>query len=116
MVSNANIEFDCIMPDEIPAKTLDWKQTRNIYLLVKEAVNNAVKHAAAKNIAIHFFINHTLRITVKDDGKGFDVGNVRKEGNGLLNYKKRVETLGGTYIISSTRGNGTELKFVVPIK
>jgi len=115
MVSNANIEFDCIMPDEIPAKMLDWKQTRNIYLLVKEAVNNAIKHAAAKNIAVNFFINHALQITVKDDGKGFNQNTIRKEGNGLLNYKKRVDTLGGNYTILSSPGNGTELKFVVPI-
>ncbi len=115
MVNNANIEFTCNMPDEIPAITLDWKQTRNIYLLAKEAVNNAIKHAAAKNIAVNFFIKHALQITVKDDGNSFDENTVRKEGNGLLNYKKRVETLGGTYTISSSPGKGTELKFVVPM-
>jgi len=56
-----------------------------------------------------------LQITVKDDGKGIDQNTIRKEGNGLLNYKKRVETLGGTYTITSSAGNGTELKFVVPL-
>lgn len=115
MVINANIEFDCIMPDEIPAKTLDWKQTRNIYLLAKEAVNNAIKHAEAKNIAVNFFINHALHITVKDDGKGFDQTAINKDGNGLMNYKKRVEILGGSYTITSTEGKGTEIFFLVPV-
>ena len=115
MVNNAGIEFTCNMPDEIPNKTMNWKQTRNIYLLAKEAVNNAIKHAAAKNIAVNFAINHTLQITVKDDGKGFDQTAVRKEGNGLVNYNKRVKTLEGTYNITSSPETGTIINFILPI-
>ena len=115
MVSNANIEFACIIQEEIPALTLNSKQARNIYLLAKEAVNNAIKHADAKSIAVNFSINHALHITVKDDGKGFDQTTVRKEGNGLLNYKKRVETLAGTYNITTSPGIGTEIIFTIPL-
>ena len=115
MVSNANIEFACTMPDDMPNLTMDWKQTRNIYLLVKEAVNNAIKHAAAANISITFNINHSLHICIKDDGRGFNENKVRKQGNGLLNYKKRVESLVGTYTLETGEGKGTELCFSIPL-
>lgn len=115
MVNNAGIEFTCNMPDEIPNKTMNWKQNRNIYLLAKEAVNNAVKHADAKNIAVNFIINHALQITIKDDGKGFDKTAVRKESNGLVNYNKRVKTLEGTYNITSSPETGTIINFILPI-
>ena len=115
MVSNADIEFACTMPDDMPDLNMDWKQTRNIYLLVKEAVNNAIKHAAAANISIAFNINHSLNICVKDDGRGFNENEVRKQGNGLLNYKKRVEILGGTYTLETEEGKGTVLCFSIPL-
>ena len=115
MASNANIEFACTMPDDIPAIMIDWKQTRNIYLLVKEAVNNAIKHAAAANISIAFNINHSLHIWIKDDGRGFNETEVCKQGNGLLNYKKRVESLSGTYSLETGEGKGTELCFSIPL-
>lgn len=115
MITNAGIEFTCTMPDEIPAITMEWKQTRNIYLLVKEAVNNAVKHSKAKNISLSFSINDVLQIVVKDDGIGFSEETISRKGNGLLNYKKRLAILEGAYNISSAAATGTEISFTVPV-
>ena len=115
MISNAGLEFSFSIPDKIPLITIAWKDCRNIYLLVKEAVNNAIKHASAKKISIHIEFNDGLLIQVSDDGIGFSEAALQKQGNGLLNYKKRIESLKGKYALTSSNGNGTALSFEVPL-
>jgi signal transduction histidine kinase/frataxin-like iron-binding protein CyaY len=115
MISNAGIEYSFSLPDSIPAITMSWKDCRNIYLLVKEAVNNAIKHADARKISVEVIIRQQLIITIKDDGKGFDSSFQNGNGNGLRNYKKRIDNLKGTYILTTSPGNGTSLQFDIPI-
>ena len=115
MISNAGIEYSFNLPDKIPSMTLSWKACRNIYLLVKEAVNNAIKHAEASKISVEMIIQQQLVITIKDDGKGFDAALENTNGNGLRNYKKRVDNLKGTYTLHTAPGNGTSLQFEIPI-
>ncbi len=115
MISNAGIDYSFILPDKIPAITMSWKDCRNIYLLVKEAVNNAIKHAEASKISVEIIIQQQLIITVKDDGKGFDAALQNANGNGLRNYKKRIDHLKGKYTLHTTPGNGTSLQFEIPI-
>jgi signal transduction histidine kinase/frataxin-like iron-binding protein CyaY len=115
MISNAGIEFSFLVPDIIPAKTMAWKDCRNIYLLVKEAVNNAIKHSSAKKISIEFEISNNLLISIHDNGIGFNAMELLRQGNGLFNYKKRVESLKGTYSINSSTGNGTTIRFEIPL-
>ena len=115
MVTNAGMQFNCDMPDDIPALTLPWDKNRNIYLLIKEAVNNAVKHSKANTVNINFNISRSLLITVADDGIGFSEETVKRQGNGLLNYKKRIESLAGSWNIQSGNGEGTKLVFNIPL-
>jgi signal transduction histidine kinase len=115
MVSNASMAFTFDLPENIPAITLGWKDCRNIYLLVKEAVNNAVKHSGATNITIECRAAEQLYFSVADNGNGFDLDVVKKNGNGLLNYKKRIENLKGTCQLITTPGEGTKLLFSIPI-
>ena len=115
MISNAGIDFSFNLPDKIPAITMSWKDCRNIYLLVKEAVNNAIKHANARKISVEIYIQEKLVIKVNDDGKGFDSSIQNKPGNGLRNYSKRVDNLKGTYTLHTSPGNGTSLQFDIPI-
>jgi two-component system, NarL family, sensor histidine kinase UhpB len=80
---------------------------KNIYLLVKEAINNAVKYSDAKNI---FFSmkkeTEIINIGVKDDGKGFVV-NGMQAGNGIGNMKVRAKELDAFFTIDSQPGKGT---------
>ena len=94
---------------------MSWKDCRNIYLLVKEAVNNAIKHAEPCKISVEIIIHQQLVITIKDDGKGFDTALQNANGNGLRNYKKRIDHLKGTYTLDTFPGNGTSLQFEIPI-
>jgi two-component system, NarL family, sensor kinase len=113
VVENSDMNFICRLPDNIPEVFFGWKRNRNTYLLVKESVNNAIKHSEAKNIAITFTIAEDLHIVVSDDGKGFDTTQ-KSAGNGLDNYKKRIEALNGFYDITSTKDKGTTLSFHIP--
>jgi len=115
-VSNANIIFNCELPNNIPAANMGWNEGRNIYMLTKEAVNNAVKHAQATFVSLDFsFTHHLLTITVADNGKGFNIADARKEGNGLNNYKKRISALNGTYHIDTINTRGTRIVFTIPL-
>ena len=115
MVNNAGMAFNFELPENIPQKTMDWNESRNIYLLAKEAGNNAIKHAGAKTITIECSITDQLVFSIADDGIGFDAALAGKNGNGLLNYKKRIEKLNGTYQLITAPGRGTKIIFSIPV-
>ncbi|HEX8562521.1 MAG TPA: tetratricopeptide repeat protein [Flavobacterium sp.] len=79
----------------------------NIYRTIQEAVNNAIKYSEAENItvAIGKFDDQAI-ITISDNGKGFDPAATAR-GNGLVNMKKRVEDIGGDFLLESGLGHGT---------
>jgi signal transduction histidine kinase len=111
LVSNANLNFICELPDNIPTVILGWNEGRNMYMLAKEAVNNAVKHAEASTITLDFSFNSPFVITITDNGKGFDPELPGKDGNGLKNYEKRTATLNGSFSIETSVGKGTKVIF-----
>ena len=91
----------------------------NIYRVVQEAINNALKYSKSKYILIT--LDHTdsyLKIKVKDDGIGFDPtekNSYEGTGNGLIFMKERVGYIDGELRISSEKGQGTTVHIVVPI-
>jgi signal transduction histidine kinase/ligand-binding sensor domain-containing protein len=87
---------------------------RNVYLTVKEALHNIVKHSQANNVNIDIKINSQLTISIADDGIGFEQNNIRRFSNGLSSMKKRMETMGGQCSIVSSKG--TEVRLDVPIE
>ncbi len=91
----------------------------NVYRIVQESVNNIIKHsdAAEAEIKIKKFADKVV-ITIKDDGRGFDMNNIKPSGSGLglVGLKERTSIIGGTISIISSVGNGTEIKITLPIK
>jgi two-component system, NarL family, sensor kinase len=81
------------------------------YRIIQELVNNAVKHAAAKQIIVQLNMgSDKLHITVEDDGKGFDINNMaNSKGAGMDNIKYRVQYFNGTLDIVTTPGSGTSV-------
>ncbi|MBR06345.1 MAG: histidine kinase [Rickettsiales bacterium] len=88
----------------------------NLYRIIQEAVNNAIKYAKASHITVTF--SHTinnLNITVVDDGKGFDFGRVErsghfeKAGHGIFNMKERTSYIGGNFTMETEVGKGTKI-------
>lgn len=85
----------------------------NIHRIIQEAVNNSLKHAQATHISVTIDkLSSAIKITIKDDGKGFDA-NLTENGNGLSNMNKRAKMLGGDLEISSDINSGTEITLTV---
>ena len=78
---------------------------RNIFLTVKEALNNIVKHAKATKVEILVELNGHLRISIKDNGIGFDHEKVKPFSNGLHNMEKRMKSIDGAFsLVNSPEG------------
>lgn len=91
-------------------------QGMNIYRIIQESVNNALKYSEATLIKMQISIseaveNEELEVLIVDDGKGFDFENT-SFGNGIANIKKRAKDLGGSVEISSEKGKGTIVKLI----
>jgi two-component system, NarL family, sensor kinase len=85
-----------------------------VYFSCMEAVQNAVKHAGAKHVAVRVAADEgAVRFTVADDGAGFDPS-TRSGGSGLANIGDRVTALGGRMTIDSAPGRGTRINGMVP--
>ncbi|MBD3723774.1 MAG: tetratricopeptide repeat protein [Flavobacteriaceae bacterium] len=88
---------------------------RNIILIAKEAITNAVKHSKAKEITTSFNLNSNyLKIDIIDDGIGFDEKNLKRI-NGLNNMKERASQMGATLNVNSN-SRGTTITIEVNIK
>ncbi len=104
-------KFDLPPKDSLPSFYLEPETNKNLWLLLKEAVNNACKHSGCSEILIettHRF--GLLDIRVKDNGNGFDKS-VKTTGKGLETMKMRAKELGGKLEINSHVSNGTEILF-----
>lgn len=86
-----------------------------VYLILKEAINNAVKYSRANKIHLHIEKQATcFLIEIKDDGIGFAAA-VDHSGNGLKNMTKRSQDIGAKLLILSEKGNGTTVTLFVKI-
>jgi two-component system, NarL family, sensor histidine kinase DevS len=83
--------------------------------LLREAVSNALRHAAASRIVIAIAPGKDgLSLSISDDGTGFDPA-ITASGRGLGNMRGRIEALGGSFALSSTP-QGTKITAVLPLK
>jgi len=109
-ISSDSMKFSFTMASEVDAEfTLTSVQGMNIYRVIQEAVNNAVKYSEAENISVIVSEeNNYYRIQIIDDGKGFDVSKAG-DGNGLNNMKKRSRDINATFEIDSELNKGTSI-------
>ncbi|MBG6132217.1 signal transduction histidine kinase [Aquimarina sp. EL_43] len=84
--------------------------------ITQEFIQNSIKHAGCKNIDISLYENEgKLHLKLQDDGKGFDVENLKTNGIGIKNMKKRTEMIDGIFNLESNTKNGTKLTLIIPI-
>jgi signal transduction histidine kinase len=103
-----NIRRRLKMPEDLPALPLPADARHNIFMAVKEALNNTVKHAGASEIRVEISLEGPVfRVAVSDNGKGFSPDERRGAGDGLENMKERLAHLGGTCEVRATPGVGT---------
>ena len=104
------------VPADLPAAPLSADVRHNLFLAVKEALNNALKHAAAREIRLTITAaDQVLKITVADDGAGFDVAGAASAGHGLRNMRARLGEIGGSCRMESAPGGGTRVIFHWPL-
>jgi len=105
---NINLHFN--VHDDIRHYQPSMHIKRQLYLVMKEAVNNAIKYSDAKNIWLSILNQGNFIIAeVKDDGKGFDLSSVNR-GNGLTNIESRAESLLAKLRIDSSKDRGTSIR------
>ena len=102
--------------DLLPDWPIEPKVRNELFLAVKEALNNTLKHSQATGVEFAVAVRgRRLEMKVVDNGCGFDVGGVKvglagdAHGNGLRHMRGRLEAVGGLCIIESTPGQGTRV-------
>ena len=106
---------------EWPEVRLTSEQRRNIFLVVKEALHNVVKHANAQNVRLTLGWEGGLVVELQDDGVGLSPHAQQGEGHGLRNMGKRVAAVGGSITMETgpkRTGDlaGARIRFHVPLE
>jgi signal transduction histidine kinase len=111
------LDLHLTLPIEIPAQTVASETRHEVLLATKEALNNTVKYARARNVTLRVTATPgAFTVAVADDGCGFDPEAVPEFSNGLINLRQRLVALGGRAEIVSQPGEGTTVTFHVPLQ
>jgi len=99
------------LPDEVPALPLTAEVRHNLFMVVKEALHNVLKHAQASEVRLSLKLREEfLELRVEDNGRGFKVETVAvTQRGGLANMRHRMEAIGATLLIESSPGGGTSI-------
>ena len=118
LLASRNINFQFETKDVPELLHLSIDQRKNIFLIFKEGIYNAVKYAECPAISTSIYKeDQNLHVELCDNGKGYDVNNKSSyNGNGINNMKRRAEEIGGQLSITSEIGKGTRICLDVPIK
>ena len=106
------IDFEFNYPKDTDNVKLNSLQGIDVYRIIQEAINNAVKHAKATKIVVNFEIDGSdLKISIIDNGVGFDQSTI-EAGNGLSSMKKRANEIDADFDMkSSSQGTEITIKF-----
>ena len=121
--SASTIHWEVVTPEHMADRRISAAARHNLFMAIKEAINNAVKHASATRVLIRFSIQvNNLEILISDNGGGFDGAHAavsgdksRRVGHGLINMQERLKMVGGHCEINSGAGQGTTISFVLPL-
>jgi len=113
-LENYPCQLSIIIPEKIPDLEISGESRRNIFLIVKEAIHNIIKHSGANKVNINIACDEQLIISVSDNGKGIHIDENMNTGNGLKNMKHRVQQLNGKLFIENHEG--FTLTFEIPFK
>jgi len=106
----------CRLPENVPDQSVEPRCRHQMFLAVKEGLNNALKHAAATQVTISVSLPEgRLRVELSDNGAGFDPVAESGRGDGLRNMRERMRAIGGVFTLDSARNGGTRLVFEIPV-
>jgi signal transduction histidine kinase len=105
------------------ANDIPRNKSKEVFYIIKEALNNIKKHSQAKNVELSMGIDnkHNLDIYIRDDGQGFNINDTAiykstYEKLGLISMRKRTINLGGAITIKSQPGKGTQIFVNIPLE
>ena len=105
------VTFEETLPGRVPPEI-----ETALYRIVQEALTNVVKHARARRVGIVLTQHdNTVAVTIDDDGVGFELGDAREGGLGLVGMRERIALLRGRFDLSSRPGSGTTFTAEVPL-
>lgn len=116
---STNIACRLEMPTEISGIRLSAEIRHDLFLTVKEALNNILKHSGATEVHVQISENgHSVKIIIEDNGRGINgaANNGARKGHGMENMRKRCENCGGEMTITSVPGQGTKLTITFPLR
>ncbi len=115
VVRDAGLRCRLDIPMELPERSLPSGIRHRLMMAVKEALNNALKHARATEVSVALALDGArLLVTVSDNGSGFDPASV-KRGNGLDHLERRMAEIGGTCTVESRPAGGTRIRLSAPL-
>jgi len=103
------------VPEQAPPREVPSNVRHNLFLVIKEALQNIVKHARATEVCLRIHApGPGLRIVIEDNGCGFDRPPEDALADGLRNMRQRMDEIGGRCLIQSRPGTGTEIVIEMP--
>jgi signal transduction histidine kinase len=104
------------VPADLPERPLSTEARHQLFLAVKESLNNVVRHSDATEVWLRLRCeNGELGVAIEDNGRGLSASAPGSSHNGLLNLRNRIERLGGKFTVESEPGQGTKLRFSLRI-
>ncbi len=114
---SAGITCEVDLPENPSEMQLTPELRHHLFLTVKEALTNVVRHAQARAVRLELTVqDRILRITLADDGRGFDLQPAEPHADGLRNMRQRMAAVGGSFLIESKPGGGTRLELALALK
>jgi signal transduction histidine kinase len=115
LFDNSNTNFILVDEKGVLDLKLSIEVKKNLFLLFKEAINNSLKYAQAKNVTVRvYFTKSHIHLDITDDGLGFDFVALKRV-NGINNMRKRAEMCKGSFVILSEPGVGTTIRCKFPL-
>ena len=115
-LASAKLACEVDVPADLPARPVSSGVRHHLVLIVKEALNNVVKHSGARTVRLTVtFENPVLDVAVSDDGCGFEPESVTAGSNGIRIFGERMKELGGEFRLESVAGKGTRVAFTLPL-
>ena len=108
----AGIRCRLDLPENPPVKSVSAEVRHNLFLAVKESLNNIARHSGATEVSLLILVtDESLSVIIQDNGRGFN-GEVKLNGaDGLANMRQRVAEIGGQFRIQSKPGAGVSVSF-----
>jgi len=107
---NTGVRCRLDVPAELPDHSISTEERHNLFMAVKEAFNNVLKHAGATEVRVGLtVVGNLLTIIIADNGRGVSPDLTGPAGDGLVNMKQRLQQIGGRFALQSAPGGGTTI-------